>query len=283
MLKRVMTSLLFAFTFFLVSSSKTSAQTIPFDTTGGIQLHWTYRSGNCDVRYTEVESAMYQYHTTTNCDAGSVVVNGLQPGQKYKFQINQNNGAWSRAVVGTAKVLPTSMQPSTTPFLSNDNGDGSVHLMWSNRGGSCFIKYTEADQKNYKYSTVANCEDGQVFINALVTGRTYKFSLSQDNVTWSRPTFAVAKHSEVMNAATSQITSGAARTGSVKLVWNYRGSTCSVRYNEAGLKGYKYSTSAGCDEGQVVINGLVSGHQYRFQVMPEGASQWSKAVVATAR
>jgi hypothetical protein len=66
---------------------------------GQVRLDWGYRGGTCHVRYTEATSANYKYFTSAGCDEGGVTISGLVPGRKYRFQVRQNEGAWSRAVV----------------------------------------------------------------------------------------------------------------------------------------------------------------------------------------
>ncbi len=65
-----------------------------------------------------------------------------------------------------------------------------------------------------------------------------------------------------------------APSGNATISWPHSGGTCTIRYTENSARWYKYTTSAGCDEGQLTIGGLVPGRTYRFQVKQEGAG-WS--------
>lgn len=65
--------------------------------------------------------------------------------------------------------------------------------------------------------------------------------------------------------------------GEVRLSWNQRGGTCTVRYTEASARNYNYTTSAACDDGSMTIGGLVPGRAYRFQVKKDNEN-WSKAI-----
>ncbi|MDQ5951659.1 MAG: hypothetical protein QG639_940 [Patescibacteria group bacterium] len=62
--------------------------------------------------------------------------------------------------------------------------------------------------------------------------------------------------------------------GSFTLGWDHRGGTCHVRYSESNVQSYKYSTSAACDAGEVVVGGLQRGSTYRFQVKKDDGA-WS--------
>jgi hypothetical protein len=70
---------------------------------GQVRLSWGMRGGTCHVRYTEANQGYWKYETSAGCDDGGVTIGGLQPGVKYKFQVRQDNGAWSRVMVGVAR------------------------------------------------------------------------------------------------------------------------------------------------------------------------------------
>jgi hypothetical protein len=70
---------------------------------GQVRLDWGYRGGTCHVRYGEANQSWYKYATAAGCDDGGVTIGGLVPGVKYRFQVHQNEGAWSRAVVVRAQ------------------------------------------------------------------------------------------------------------------------------------------------------------------------------------
>lgn len=61
------------------------------------------RGGTCHVRYTEANQSVWKYNTSAGCDDTGVTVGGLQSGQKYKFQVRQDGGAWSRVMTGIAR------------------------------------------------------------------------------------------------------------------------------------------------------------------------------------
>ena len=66
---------------------------------GEVRLNWSLRGGTCHVRYTEASESVYKYATSASCDDGGVTIGGLTPGVSYRFQVRQNDGPWSRAVV----------------------------------------------------------------------------------------------------------------------------------------------------------------------------------------
>jgi hypothetical protein len=70
---------------------------------GHVRLSWGMRGGTCHVRYTESNQNVWKYNTSAGCDEGGTTIGGLQSGVKYKFQVRQDNGAWSRTMVGTAR------------------------------------------------------------------------------------------------------------------------------------------------------------------------------------
>lgn len=60
--------------------------------------------------------------------------------------------------------------------------------------------------------------------------------------------------------------------GKVWLSWSFRsgdGGTCHIRYTEVGESVYKYATAASCNDGGVMIGGLVPGQRYKFAVRPD--------------
>lgn len=70
----------------------------------------------------------------------------------------------------------------------SENRDGEVPLSWDHRGGTCHVRYTEAGNRHFNYHTSTNCDDGEITIGGLVTGRNYKFQVRKDDGSWSHPT-----------------------------------------------------------------------------------------------
>jgi hypothetical protein len=70
---------------------------------GQVRLNWGMRGGTCHVRYSEANQSAWKYQTSASCDEGGVTIGGLQSGVKYKFQVRQDNGAWSKIMVGKAE------------------------------------------------------------------------------------------------------------------------------------------------------------------------------------
>lgn len=89
---------------------------------------------------------------------------------------------------------------------------GTVKLGWDYRGGSCYIAYTESNQKTYKYQTEAACDNLAIDIAYLTPGKQYKFTVSQDKVEWSQPVYAYAAAGQTVAAqpATAPATADAA-------------------------------------------------------------------------
>lgn len=63
-------------------------------------------------------------------------------------------------------------------------------------------------------------------------------------------------------------------SGEVSINWDHRGGTCHVRYGESISRGYRYSTSASCDDGGMTIGGLQTGKNYRVQFRKDSGA-WS--------
>ncbi len=63
--------------------------------------------------------------------------------------------------------------------------------------------------------------------------------------------------------------------GKILLTWDKRGdTTCHISYTESGGYAYQYKTQAECDDGHVVIGGLVPGMEYKFAVHAENSPVW---------
>lgn len=85
------------------STRRIATAYIGWQSDGSVRLNWGMRGGTCHVRYTEAAESVYKYATAAGCDDGGVTIGGLTPGVRYRFQVRQNDGAWSRPVV--IKVL----------------------------------------------------------------------------------------------------------------------------------------------------------------------------------
>src|SRR5258708_2780216 len=221
-MKRALLSMLCALGMLVGMTSLASAQMV---TNGAVKLGWNYRGGNCTIRYTEVGQQAYKYMTTTGCNDGGIIIGGLVPGQKYKFQVSPDGVNWSKPVASMAKTWTGSNVVGEVV-----NGDGAVHLMWNQRGGTCAVRYTEANQRVYKYFTQTNCDDGQIVIGSLITGRKYRFQVSQNGMGWSRPIVARAQGMMIAAApSVGTVTTTIAAVngnGTVRVNWDMRGGVC---------------------------------------------------------
>lgn len=74
----------------------------------------------------------------------------------------------------------------------NSDTSGQVTLNWGYRGGTCYVRYTEAVNRYYNYNTQTGCDDGHIIIGGLQTGVKYRFQVKQDNGYWSSPITATA-------------------------------------------------------------------------------------------
>lgn len=71
---------------------------------GEVALSWSWRSGTCEVRYTESNVSHYKYSTLVACNQGGVTIGGLMPGKSYRFQIrNTEHEWWTTPVTITAQ------------------------------------------------------------------------------------------------------------------------------------------------------------------------------------
>lgn len=73
------------------------------------------------------------------------------------------------------------------------NRDGEVVVFWSQRGGTCTIRYTEASSRSYNYQTTTACDEGQLTIGGLVPGRAYRFQIKKDTGRWSSAGTTIAR------------------------------------------------------------------------------------------
>jgi hypothetical protein len=317
-MKRALMSLLCSLGILVLAPTPAFAQQVG-EINGAVKITWNYRGGTCHIIYTEAQEAVYKYRTSAGCDEGSLIVRGLVPGQKYKFQVSPDGVNWSKPVASAAQSYvmaspvvyqsPAVQTAAPTAAVVNMDDTGMVRVVWAQRGGTCWIRYTESDQKMYKYTTAEECDKGEALIGKLVSGRRYRFQISQDGVNWSKATTAVARSLGTTVGVggvtyTTTATAGVATTtvaaksapqdpqtwvaaasignASVRMMWAHRGGTCNVIYGEAESAGYAYKTSAGCDEAGVNIGGLVPGKKYKFQVSQDQANNWSRPVYAVA-
>jgi|GEM_PF-2672139 len=154
---------------------------------GTIHLTWNAQNGQCYVQYTEANEQVYKYATVADCNSGGVMIGKLVVGQTYRLQFSVDNMNWSNPVEMVA-------HPSATfsPVPAAANPGGAVKLVWNYRGGACNIVYTEAGNRDYKYSTTASCDEGMAVVGGLVPGQKYRFQI-QENGMWSKPVVAVAQ------------------------------------------------------------------------------------------
>lgn len=92
---------------------------------------------------------------------------------------SQNYGSFEES-----RVYARSRQNRRRNYWSND---GRVTLGWDHQGGTCHVRYTESGVSNYKYSTSAACDEGDVTIGGLNRGSNYRFQVKQDEGSWSAP------------------------------------------------------------------------------------------------
>jgi hypothetical protein len=70
-------------------------------------------------------------------------------------------------------------------YWSESPSNGEVRLTWSQRGGTCQIRYTEFGSKNYNYTTSTACDNGGITIGGLQYNKSYKFQVRKDDEAWS--------------------------------------------------------------------------------------------------
>ncbi len=96
----------------------------------------------------------------------------------------------------------------------------------------------------------------------------------------------VAATMGAVSAQTAQAATGVWATtgnqhGTTQIGWSSRGSSCHIKYTEAGQNVYKYETVAPCDQAMIEIGHLTPGVTYKFMVKQDGAT-WSPVVTARA-
>lgn len=67
-----------------------------------------------------------------------------------------------------------------------NNNDGQVRLNWGMRGGTCYVRYTEAKSGGWNYNTSTACDDGGITIGGLMRGKNYRFQVKKDDGSWSK-------------------------------------------------------------------------------------------------
>lgn len=65
---------------------------------GQVRINWRLRDGTCHVRYSEADEESFKYQTSASCSEKGVTIGGLASGQKYKFQVRQDEDDWSRVI-----------------------------------------------------------------------------------------------------------------------------------------------------------------------------------------
>ena len=170
----------------LTASADIAGAGVSRDTSGFVHLLWRFRSGECHIRYTEDGQVAYKYNVVTSCDAGEFSIGGLERGKQYRFQVSPDGIRWTKAVTSIAKSPLTMLNEQS-------NRSGSIQLVWKMRGGTCSFRYTEDTEKNYKYFTETQCNDGKLVINHLVSEKKYRFQLSQNNRDWSKSAVSLAR------------------------------------------------------------------------------------------
>ncbi len=78
-------------------------------------------------------------------------------------------------------------------LMPRGNHDGKATLTWDDRGGTCTIRYTEANARWYRYQTSTACDDGQLEIGGLKRGKAYRFQVKKADGQWSSPVRLVAQ------------------------------------------------------------------------------------------
>jgi hypothetical protein len=125
--------------------------------------------------------------TSVSCDggscSGSAEATTSQTARQSQFMTTEAVG----------RVVPNRHRGTVLGVRVGANADGRVRLTWGYRGDTCHVRYTEAREKSYKYSTSANCDDGGVTIGGLTPGVKYRFQVAQGGGNWSKPVVVLAR------------------------------------------------------------------------------------------
>lgn len=127
--------------------------------------------------------------TSFSCEGDNCGSTKWKSSQKLEQSQSQGTGSFRNYNNGTAWKKNRGWK--SDKYVNRDTS-GKIRLDWDHRGGTCHVRYTEANMQWYKYYTSIGCDDGAITIGGLQSGVAYRFQVKKDNGGWSNPVTATA-------------------------------------------------------------------------------------------
>ncbi|XP_032998055.1 tenascin-X isoform X12 [Lacerta agilis] len=148
-----------------------------------VRLSWSVRSGDFDsfiIQYRDAEGKAQAL--PVDRDSRDVIVSGLVPSRKYKFNLFGISGRKRLGPISTeaatAPIVKTEVQPTLGDLSISEVTQDSVRLSWTISAGkfdSFLIQYKDADGK--LQAVPVDADSRTVVIKDLTTSHRYKFNL----------------------------------------------------------------------------------------------------------
>lgn len=125
------------------------------------------------------QSSNFSSNCSSNCSNSSMTFSSSSSLDQSQSQ----SGGWGNYSNTNSNTKPNYGHKKNKPT------NGKLTIGWEFDEGTCYIRYTEANQNNgaYKYSKAAACSDGETTIAGLRRGTAYRFQVKQDDGEWSEP------------------------------------------------------------------------------------------------
>lgn len=127
------------------------------------------------------QSSSFSFNCDGNCNTSNSSTS-FNASSEVKQSQSQSTG-WGDSVGYKGMMYHTNGRNRS--YNLNTNTDGKATIGWDFRGGTCYIRYTEANVRNYKYNTSAACDEGEKTIGGLKKGSLYRFQIKQNDGNWS--------------------------------------------------------------------------------------------------
>ena len=248
--------------------------TPPGNTGGGPITEFQYGHGSAPATWISVGPDMLR-----------VVISGLVNGQSYRFSVRASNGRGWGQRRSTGELVPMTPLPSP-PEVPRDlalvtAADEQLSFEWQPPMHVGLPPLT-----HYEYST-----DGETWtstgddattrlLEGLVNGVTVEFQVRAVNTQGEGPSSAVVEGVPFANPQEPVLLEPGIGSGFVLLTWQEAADNggLPLTHYEYSTDGGATSVSTGGTELSIVVNGLVNGQTYRFQIRAfhaMGSSPWS--------